>query len=1023
MATFTSEEASKIAKHSFNLDGNATKLVGFVDENFLITCPLRRKTHSNQSFLLKISSDLSAISAEENRKFLDFQVAILKHLSTKKLPFSTSKIMADKHGNPFSEISATTTARLLSWLEGRLWSTVNPKTESLRKCLGDAAGSLTHSLHDFTHPEAHRNLDWDLANAAWTVKFNHRFSGLPAEEAGKHNEIVTYFQNRFSEIQKDYRTLPKSIVHNDLNDYNILVSEDLEHPKVTGIIDFGDAVFTQTVNDLAIVLAYAIMDLPDPLSGALQVIEGYNMHYKLSEKELEHLYILVGMRLVITVVSASIKKEENPEEPYYLISEKPAWDLLEKWFAINENFAFYSFRKACGFSAHPLEEVFIAWANNNQVLLKTLFPTISFNEIVVPNMTVGSKLLGNLSEYADAEISEFRIKQFQKQHPNSLLANGYLEIRPFYTTNAFKSEGNNGPQYRTTHLGTDFWIPSQTSVHAPFDGIVKIIHHNNFDKDYGPMLILEHRFNGNIFYTLYGHLSLSSLDILEAGQSVSQGDLIAYIGASNENGNWAPHLHFQVILDLLGNNENFNGVSLPSEIDVWKSICPNPNFIFKDLFDLSAEVEENVSDEILIKFRKEHLGKGLSLSYEKPLHIVRGEGVYLFDTNGRKYLDTINNVNHVGHQHPKVVAVGQQQMAVLNTNTRYLHEEIVAYAEALLKKLPQHLSVIHFVNSGSEANELALRMAKTVTGNTDIIGMEVGYHGNTNAVLDVSSYKFEGKGGFPKPETTHILPLPDVYRGKYTGPDSGKKYAHHANEIIENLKAEGKEIAGFIGECMISCGGQVVPPKDYFKEVYKHVHNAGGMCIADEVQTGFGRMGKTFWAFELYEVKPDIVTMGKPAGNGHPLAVVACTAEVAEKFNTGMEYFNTFGGNPVSCAIGRAVLEVIEEENLQQNALEVGGFLKNELTNLQKQFSIIGDVRGEGLFLGFELNDIGKNPLSKHTSYLANRMKELGILMSIDGPGHNVIKIKPPMVFSKENAKELIFRLRTVFGEDFMQKF
>jgi 4-aminobutyrate aminotransferase-like enzyme len=288
--------------------------------------------------------------------------------------------------------------------------------------------------------------------------------------------------------------------------------------------------------------------------------------------------------------------------------------------------------------------------------------------------------------------------------------------------------------------------------------------------------------------------------------------------------------------------------------------------------------------------------------------------------------------------------------------------------------------------------------------------------------MEVSSYKFDGKGGGGKPDTTHLLPLPDPYRGKYTGAYCGSDYAEHAKEHIDRLKAEGKGIAGFIGESMVSCGGQIVPPNNYFKEVYKYVREAGGVCIADEVQTGFGRMGKTFWAFELYGVTPDIVTMGKPAGNGHPLAIVACTKEVSEKFATGMEFFNTFGGNPVSCAIGRTVLEIIEEENLQQNALEVGQFLKEELKMLQQAFPIIGDVRGEGLFLGFELNDAEKNPLAEHASYLANRMKALGVLMSTDGPDYNVLKIKPPIVFSKENAKELIFRLKTVFSEDFMKQ-
>lgn len=1000
MSKTSPEQASHIASEHYNISAEASKLDGYVDENFLL------KTESGNHFLLKISS-------EESTEQLDFQVQVLKHLSNKKLDVSLSEIVPNKEGHQLTAVQTNKTARVLTWLPGRLWATVNPKTESLRNSLGEAAGSLTMALQDFEHPAAHRNLDWDLANSAWTNAFINRFSG-------KQKEIVQYFQNRFEEIQTTYQNLPKSIVHNDLNDYNILVSEDLSNPKVTGFIDFGDSVFTQTINDLAIALAYAMMDLPDPLSAASEVVKGYNKHYKLSENELEYLYILVGMRLVTTVTNASLKKEEFPKDDYFVISEKPAWDLLEKWFNVNENFAYYSFRNACGYAAHPLEKKFETWAKNNQVSLKTMFPTVASEKVVNLDMSVGSTLLGNIAEYSDAEVSEFKLKQFEKHHPETILLNGYLEARPFYTTEAFKSEGNNGPQYRTVHLGTDSWVPAQTPIHTPFDGVVKIIHHNNYDKDYGPMLILEHTFEGEKFYSLYGHLTISSLGILKVGQKVKQGELIAYIGAPNENGNWASHLHFQLILDLLGNNENFNGVALPSKIIVWKSICPNPNFIFKEELETS---EKRISDEKLINFRKEHLGKGLSLSYDKPLHIVRGEGVYLIDIEGRKYLDTVNNVNHVGHQHPKVVAAGQKQMAVLNTNTRYLHEEIIAYAEALLKKLPPHLSVIHFVNSGSEANELALRMAKTVTGNKDVLAIEVGYHGNTNAVMDVSSYKFEGEGGFPKPETTHILPLPDSYRGKYSGENCGIDYANHAKEIIENLKEEGKEIAGFIGETMISCGGQIVPPKNYFKEVYKHVREAGGICIADEVQTGFGRMGKTFWAFELYDVQPDIVTMGKPAGNGHPLAVVACTKEVAEKFNTGMEYFNTFGGNPVSCAIGRAVLEVVAEENLQQNASEVGGFLIAELKTLQKQFPIIGDVRGEGLFLGFELNASNKNPLPKHASYLANRMKQLGILMSVDGPDHNVLKIKPPMVFSKENAEELIFRLKTVFGEDYMLKF
>ncbi len=1002
MSKITTEQASKIVREHYNISAEASKLDGYVDENFLL------KTESGNHFLLKISS-------EENSEQLDFQVQVLKHLSTKNLAISLSEVVSNKEGKPLTKLQNNKTARVLSWLPGRLWATVNPKTESLRNSLGEAAGSLTKALQDFEHPAAHRNLDWDLANSAWTSKHINRFTG-------KQKDILHYFQNRLEEIQKVYEILPKSIVHNDLNDYNILVPLSTEAfakaGKVTGLIDFGDSIFTQTINDLAIVLAYAIMDLPDPLSAALEVVKRYNTHYKFSEEELECLYTLVGMRLVITITSASLKREEKEEvHPYYFISEKPAWDLLEKWFNLNESFAYYSFRNVCEMETHPKAKDFENWASKNTFQLSELFPTIDKDEIHLLDLSPASTWIGSKNDFNNLDLFQFKIEQLQKENPSKVIAGGYCEPRPLYTASSYDKEGNNGPESRTIHLGIDFWLPAETPVHALFDGTVITAVNDAGYKEYGGLIILKHRFENVEFFTLYGHLSLKSIKNISEGTQLKKGDRIGYLGNENENGVWAPHLHFQIMLSMLDYKIDFPGVTYFNQLPIWKGICPDPNLLFK-VKNLKTNYVQ--SSEKLINFRKEHLGKGLSLSYDTPLHIVRGEGVYLIDAEGKKYLDTVNNVNHVGHQHPKVVTAGQKQMAVLNTNTRYLHEEIITYAEALLKKLPPHLSVIHFVNSGSEANELALRMAKTITGNQDILAIEVGYHGNTNSAMDVSSYKFEGKGGFTKPETTHILPIPDSFRGKYSEENCGIDYANHSKEIIQNLKAKDKQIAGFIGESMISCGGQIVPPKNYFKEVYKHVREAGGICIADEVQTGFGRMGKTFWAFELYDVLPDIVTMGKPAGNGHPLAVVACTKEVAEKFNTGMEYFNTFGGNPVSCAIGRAVLEVIEEENLQQNALEVGGFLKDELKNLQKQFPIIGDVRGEGLFLGFELNDSEKKPLPENATYLANRMKQLGILMSIDGPDHNVLKIKPPMVFSKENAEELIVKLKTVFGEDFM---
>jgi 4-aminobutyrate aminotransferase-like enzyme len=332
--------------------------------------------------------------------------------------------------------------------------------------------------------------------------------------------------------------------------------------------------------------------------------------------------------------------------------------------------------------------------------------------------------------------------------------------------------------------------------------------------------------------------------------------------------------------------------------------------------------------------------------------------------------------------------------------------------------------LVYFVNSGSEANELALRMVKTLTQQKDIIAIETGYHGNTGVCIDVSSYKFDGKGGKGAPEYTHILPMPDVYRGVIReSATAGRDYANYIHQLLEQIHNKERNVAGFIGESILSCGGQIVLPRGYLAEVYAAVRSSGGLCIADEVQTGFGRVGESFWAFEQQHVVPDIVTVGKPFGNGHPLAAVITTQAIADAFANGMEYFNTFGGNPVSCAIGSAVLKVIKEENLQQNARSTGNYLIENFKTLQQQFPIIGDVRGTGLFLGFELIEDPKTLKSAtdQATYLANRMRQRGILMSVDGPDNNVLKIKPPLCFSQTDADFLLENLAHVLREDFMR--
>ena len=417
--------------------------------------------------------------------------------------------------------------------------------------------------------------------------------------------------------------------------------------------------------------------------------------------------------------------------------------------------------------------------------------------------------------------------------------------------------------------------------------------------------------------------------------------------------------------------------------------------------------------------REIHIAPSFSLSYTDPLHIVRGEGQYLYDADGKQYLDAVNNIQHVGHCHPKVVAAATAQYQKLNTNTRYLDETIVNYAQALTDKLPDGLDICFFTNSGSEANDLALRIARHVTQSKETIVLDAAYHGNLSSLIEISPYKHDGPGGSGAPDFVHTIPMPDPFRGKYRGEESGKEYANEVQIAIDKIQESGKRVSVFIAESLMGCGGQLVPPRGFLKESFQKVSKAGGLCIADEVQIGFGRMGDHFWGFETQDVIPDIVTMGKSMGNGHPLSAVVTIKAIAEKFNNGMEYFNSFGGNPVSCAVGHAVLNVIEDEDLQQNAKDVGDYLKSMLNELKVKYPIIGDVRGFGLFLGIELvrDPQSLEPADKEADQIVNSMKEKGILISTDGPDHNVLKIKPPLVFAKDNAIQLVETLNGVLNE------
>ena len=412
----------------------------------------------------------------------------------------------------------------------------------------------------------------------------------------------------------------------------------------------------------------------------------------------------------------------------------------------------------------------------------------------------------------------------------------------------------------------------------------------------------------------------------------------------------------------------------------------------------------------LLERRTRILGPAYRLFYDDPVHLVRGEGVWLFDSGGRRYLDCYNNVASVGHCHPRVVEALSRQAGTLNTHTRYLHENVVELGERLGRTMPGELGVCMFVCSGTEANDLALRIARAVSGNHGIIVTEHAYHGNSTAVFEMSTEEYPVAD---QPDYLQAVAAPCAYRGALRNEAADEFASRSIDHATETLAGLGHGTALFISDNIFSSNGILAPPPQYLQSAYARVRAAGGLVVADEVQSGYCRLGENFWAFMDSGVMPDIVTMGKPMGDGHPLAAVVTTPEIAETFSRKYHYFNTFGGNPVSAAVGLAVLDVIDEERIQENVQQTGAHLQKGLRELAEKYPAIGDVRGKGLFYGVELvsNPETRAPDNEKARRVREALRASGILLSVTGPLENVIKIRPPLVFGREHADELLDKL------------
>lgn len=991
---YTREELAEIAKDYFGKTGELKQLVSERDQNARIIT-------SDGEFVLKVAN------SAEDPEFLEFQNAVLNHVAELDPGLAIPTVVKGKDDQEIFK-HGDNNIRLISFLKGDIFGEAE-KPFTLYKNLGHFMGRFSNAMQGFGHVKAHQpDFLWNLDAAA------HCKNYINDIETDEIKELIEYFYNRYDTyVAPRLKKMRSAVIHSDANTYNLVVKGE----EISGLIDFGDMLFGKQINELAITLGYAMMDVDDFFAVSRALITGYTAEFKLNEDELEILFDLACMRLVMSVCISSnrvIKATSDEHREYLLVTQAPAIRTLKRVRKIGLSFLSAFARKTGGYSATKSYEDLVVSLSETKAHNMFDFDLHSEPRVLFDNAAgaAGTEFIQNAEKHADW-VREY----LDRKHARYGLGN-YGENRTSFIFDGFEGVGSSEP--RTTHMAIDIWLRSPEKIYAPLDGKVHSVSSNDLPFDYGTVLILSHQLNnGPEFYTLYGHLNKQSTDHLKSGDIIKAGDLIATLGDIHENGGWTPHLHFQLISDMLGATDgNFPGICAPCVWDVWQEICPDPNLILG--FIPESFVKPDTTIDEMMDVRKQVLAPSLSVAYKKHLHIVRGIGSYLYDSSGRAFLDCVNNITHVGHCNPTVVKAISNQAAKLNTNSRYLYKGINQLAARVLDTMPDPLSVMFFTNSGSEANELALRLARHYTGRKTTVVVDWGYHGNTNATVDISPYKFNRKGGNGCPENTRIAEFPDPYQGRLKGcsESNGKAYAENIDvQIADLIEKTGEGPAAFIAESIAGVGGQVIYPDGYLKAAHAKIRAAGGLCIADEVQTGFGRVGDQFWAYQRQGVVPDIVSFGKPFGNGHPMAAVVTTREIADKFANGMEYFNSFGGNPVSCAIGMAVMDVIEGEGLQQKALETGSYIIDGMRDMMDRHPLIGNVRGSGLFFGAELVK-DRNTLERATeeaSAIVQYLREDAVLFSTDGPYDNVLKGKPPMVFGMDEANIFLSKLEKAF--------
>ena len=947
------DEAARLLLEHWGRTGVAGELGSHQDRNVLVR-------DADGAFVLKIARH--GISRVE----LEAENAAMAWLAERGLSFAVPRPIAALDGSPI--VSATTSdgathdLRLVTFLDGAPLSGESFLGPAVLEAQGAMLAELVTALAGFDHPGLDRAFQWDLRYAADVCEAFRPSASTPARRAAMDAAVSA----AMAALEPLIPLLRVQAIHADVTDQNTLGIRDASgRPMPVGIIDFGDLSRTWLVGELAVTIAADTMfDLERPLEVGRALTRGFARRLALTDAELAAVWPLVVARAASVAISGDHQQALEPDNEYVGESRDAEWAALDAVVGVPFALAEEALREAAG--RGPVERPLVK---------RSVAPIL--DDMPVP-MAID---LSTTSPALDGEA----IGDPGAATPllDAAEAVGCMAVGRWGEGRLVDTVLDSRHEPATVHLGVDLFAPAGTPVHAPVGGRVRLVDH------------------GVVIAGVDDLRLIGLAPAVEEGREIAPGTPVGTVAATGPDG-LPPHVHVQrVVVQGLDAPTR----SVPSDASAWLRLCPEPSAILGLDHDAAAAPPDDPA--ALLARRDAVLATTQEHYFTTPPRIERGWRHHLVDTRGRAYVDIVNNVAVLGHSHPEVEDAVARQLRLLNTNSRFLYEPMVAFAEALASRFPAPLDTVFLVNTGSEANELAIRLARTATGNEDVVAIRGAYHGWTVATDAITTSLLDNPQALEtRPAWVHPVEAPNAFRGRFRGPDAGSRYADDVRDAIARMGDQGRRPAAFIAEALFGNAGGVVLPDGYLREAYAAVRAAGGVAIADEVQVGYGRTGAYLWAYEQQGVVPDIVTVAKAAGNGMAVGAVITTGAIADAFGAQGSFFSSVGGSPVACAAGLAVLRVIDEEGLQRNALDTGAYLKAGLERATAGHPLVGAVHGMGLYMGVELvrDPDTREPAAAEALAICDRMLDLGVIVQPTGDGNNVLKVKPPLCITRESA-------------------